>query len=566
MNKKGFTLIELLAVIIILAIVALVATPIIIDVIDDARNSAALSNANLVYTGINNYCYQSRTKAQISEVEDICEDGVTVEEVATMVNLNDIVIKEVEYDYDSTKITKLKLESNGKELELQEDGTFTIDGKPSGKDPVTPPVEDTDYTDASGANTPVLVDKLVPVVYEDSAWKVADTSQKWYDYDAKEWANAVVLETGVTKNIGDTLDVDTEVAQMYVWIPRYEYQIPEASLGKTAAADIQAIDIKFVGKDTTTASEGYNLHPGFTFGGVNQSGLWVGKFETTGEDKDTQTQFTCTDTNCTQKVTIKPGYISARNATVSNQFYASRSIASQYGITGGDFHMSKYTEWTAISYLTNSIYGRCESATSCTEITINNSSSFYTGNAANAGITSSASGISNAYDTTQGMTASTTGNITGVYDMSGGAFEYAMGVLLDTEGNPRSGESSSYNSGFNGMYRDGSKKTDGLAFPDRKYYDTFTSSDTSIYNYSVITHVNGVEGDYRGTFRELLANPYTSTTGWYGDYAYSVGAFFPWFLLGGYYGSGAIAGAFDSDRDVGRADAYRSFRVIFAAD
>jgi len=38
--KKAFTLIELLAVIIILAVVALVATPIILDVIEDARNSA----------------------------------------------------------------------------------------------------------------------------------------------------------------------------------------------------------------------------------------------------------------------------------------------------------------------------------------------------------------------------------------------------------------------------------------------------------------------------------------------------------------------------------------------
>ena len=36
-SKKGFTLIELLAVIVILAIIALIATPIIIGVIDDAR-------------------------------------------------------------------------------------------------------------------------------------------------------------------------------------------------------------------------------------------------------------------------------------------------------------------------------------------------------------------------------------------------------------------------------------------------------------------------------------------------------------------------------------------------
>ena len=40
MNKKGFTLIELLAVIVILAIIALIATPIILGVIDNARKNS----------------------------------------------------------------------------------------------------------------------------------------------------------------------------------------------------------------------------------------------------------------------------------------------------------------------------------------------------------------------------------------------------------------------------------------------------------------------------------------------------------------------------------------------
>ena len=38
--KKGFTLIELLAVIVILAIIALIATPIILGVINDAKENA----------------------------------------------------------------------------------------------------------------------------------------------------------------------------------------------------------------------------------------------------------------------------------------------------------------------------------------------------------------------------------------------------------------------------------------------------------------------------------------------------------------------------------------------
>lgn len=45
LNKKGFTLIELLAVIVILAIIALIATPMILGVIDKAKKGAVESSA-----------------------------------------------------------------------------------------------------------------------------------------------------------------------------------------------------------------------------------------------------------------------------------------------------------------------------------------------------------------------------------------------------------------------------------------------------------------------------------------------------------------------------------------
>ena len=45
--KKGFTLIELLAVIIILAVVALIATPVVLNVVNDAKESARKSQLAL---------------------------------------------------------------------------------------------------------------------------------------------------------------------------------------------------------------------------------------------------------------------------------------------------------------------------------------------------------------------------------------------------------------------------------------------------------------------------------------------------------------------------------------
>ena len=50
--KKGFTLIELLAVIVILAIIALIATPIILNIIEDSKKSAATNSAQLYVDGL----------------------------------------------------------------------------------------------------------------------------------------------------------------------------------------------------------------------------------------------------------------------------------------------------------------------------------------------------------------------------------------------------------------------------------------------------------------------------------------------------------------------------------
>ncbi len=44
MNKKGFTLIELLAIIVILAIIAVITVPLILGIIDEARQKSAISS------------------------------------------------------------------------------------------------------------------------------------------------------------------------------------------------------------------------------------------------------------------------------------------------------------------------------------------------------------------------------------------------------------------------------------------------------------------------------------------------------------------------------------------
>ncbi len=509
MLKKGFTLIELLAVIIILAIVALIATPIILNVIEDARISAGRSEASMIYTGINNYCATEDMKYQLdNSYTKICTTSMTTDTVSQMVNLGNASITSI--NYDGSKLTNLVIESNSHTFTLCGDGSFAMDDEECG---VTPP-SDPEYTDNSGANAPELATNMIPITYNGSNWVYADISEEWYDYDAKEWANAVVLNSGVSKSVGDTIS-ESEIALWYVWIPRYKYQLFNANNGSVAE---QLINVEFESgtastgtvsctdavsgsgsssETCTNASNGnWYTHPAFTFGSEQVSGFWVGKFEVSGS---------------TSKITVKPGVRSLSSQTVSSFFTAIQNMSTTYSLSG-DSHMMKNMEWGAVAYLKQSSYGL-----GTIDIGINNNSSYTTGCGAAAGSLSSSS--CSAYNTANGMLASTTGNIYGVYDMSGGVYEYVMGNMVNSSG---------------GFY---SSSADFSSAPDSKYYDKYT------YGTSYTDHGRGKLGD---ATKETLKSYGSSTGGWYDDhYANFVYSSHSWFYRGGNSFNSSSAGVFD---------------------
>lgn len=86
MKNKGFTLIELLAVIVILAIIALIATPIILGIINDARDEAKARSAEMVYTGVQ-YAY---TTALYNTTEGSSVGTVTLDDIEANLNIENM--------------------------------------------------------------------------------------------------------------------------------------------------------------------------------------------------------------------------------------------------------------------------------------------------------------------------------------------------------------------------------------------------------------------------------------------------------------------------------------------
>ena len=424
---------------------------------------------------------------------------------------------------------------------------------------------ETTNLDTSGANAPLLASNMIPVYYDETneVWKKADLAntsikEQWYSYESSGdkkgmWANAVTVTstnraTYLNAEPGTTISMD-DINTMWVWIPRFNAVTPSNYNGGTKD-NPGAINVTFV-KQNETALDA------FTFGTKSLSGFWYAKFETshsTLASSTTNNKLGCTNETCSNAngIIIKPSVKSLRNNNVSNFFYASRSMeqtGNSFGFVSSevDTHMSKNNEWGAVAYLTQSIYGRCTNSTTCSEVYKNNSSGFYTGRSGGAAGSTPINGTytdqtsTDNYNTYgfytyddylldyntntkgnkvkgKGTGASTTGTIYGIYDMSGGAWEYVMGVFADTNGNPRSGYDSSANSGFTGMLKDETTYT-GIAFPDSKYYNLYTGS------------------SYTG-------HALTETKNWYNDSANFVSTSFPWFGRGGAYSISAGAGVF----------------------
>ncbi|MDD4547498.1 MAG: prepilin-type N-terminal cleavage/methylation domain-containing protein [Bacilli bacterium] len=357
------------------------------------------------------------------------------------------------------------------------------------------------YSDNTGAPIPVLETGMIPVRwYGPTSWAKADVYDNWYDYNNKEWANVVLVnETSRIDYMNAPAGTeirDEDILAHLVWIPRYKYKLFNTLGTVTSNQEIEVIfESTATGKSSGNTNGTYLTHPAFTYDNRELEGIWVGKFETTGS---------------METPSIKPNSKSLLGQTVSSAFSILQKFNNEtkYGLAlTTDARMLKNTEWGAVAYLSHSKYGINNN------LTINDNSLYMTGDG---------NYITNS-------SQSTTGNVYGIYDMSGGADEYVMGAHY----NPDNTTISVATSGFEQSTIDSNSMN--------KYINKYASTEDT----------SGKLGDAT-----------LETNGWYGNQKIFIDTTSSWFLRGGAYGNGPLSGVFSYNQTVGNYTTAASRLVI----
>ena len=308
----------------------------------------------------------------------------------------------------------------------------------------------------SKANAPTLGEGMKAVYWdEDNEEYIEDEFEDgmfsyvmgdgWTDTKDSKWANA-----------------KTEDGSYWVWIPRFAYRISytkDASYttksdSKTLYGVIDVIFLNGTSNDTYLDMNGeeqelpddYVVHPAFQamtnedvenlnyLGKWNEEleGIWFAKFEAACEIYDETNEKWKNNIGSdnlisdTRRLVSKPSLTSWTNICVDKMYRNGLSVHPEL-----NSHMMKSSEWGAALYLAFSPYGR-----NTNEIGVNQCKSYRTGGGPGKNGTSLVANdtynfdedsfyTDYAWNTEQGMLASTTGNIYGIYDMAGSYYEHA---------------------------------------------------------------------------------------------------------------------------------------------
>lgn len=473
------------------------------------------------------------------------------------------------------------------------------------------------YSDTKKVNAPKLSQGMIPIKYVSGNWVITtEDDADWYNYVNSDgtagfkWAN-VMLSDGKYKvssanytTDGTTTVAEADLGSMFVWIPRYAYSINSYHTSADGEGKTQNITnvvfLKGVSNRDSNGTEyyaSYNpdsvttggktptiVHPAFNFGGKALSGIWVAKFEA----GMAETLSTSTNNDGNKTVKVVPNAETWRYIQVGNCFKASLKMqvsGNPYGISGADSHLMKNSEWGAVAYFAASQYGKTPTINSLYEY--DNSSNVYHEYAGGK-------------DYKTNVSQSTTGNVTGIYDLNGGAWEYVAAYydngnsILSSQGlesfsnNKLKSEYAKY---WDKYEVGNDEKT--IYGPDNSKLWDLDNSDTSKITATneirkrITTERYNLMKSIMGDAMYEVINTYsyygkksngdcdwlidtTATGAQYGkcyynsDYALIGNCALPFLLRGGDWWNGSGAGVFGSGGSVGDATYYDGFRPVLA--
>ena len=592
-NNKGITLIALVISIILLLILA-------------GISIQALTNQGLFA--------QADSAKKATEIADIKEkikfdiNEKMLEEPLgsiTQAQLESILSKygTIIYEEDGTTIKSIKTE---KEFEIllsdiysggtnKEEKTLLADGS---------------WNSSKKVNSPKLMQGMTGIYWDENGDEVtvtADNQDNWYNYSEYKWANA-----------------KTEDGSYWVWIPRYVYKITSnCNKGGTGVSGTIAVEFLqgTTNKDasgaeisktyptvTNNAMNDFVVHPSFTDGSKTKEeiangaipfgkgewdseipGFWVAKYAA-GFQECTQTvssSGTVTEptTNLANVKYSNSKYTSynksyttnALGQTLTSTDYASQKLSypvfkpltyayniistgdsytiakeianasSFYGLSSSqtDSHQMKNSEWGAVAYLTQSSCGRNGTEVTLNDKNLNNKDSKFI-----YAVTGYAGGTAN------GVSASSTNNKTGVFDLNGCVWEIISAYISNGHGSL-----ATYSKSFAALL---TANANGYKTASTKWatvYPYNISSDGNANNYNIYKNLKSTTYGFGDAILETSSTG-AKATAWNGDYSYFTYTIYPFFVRGGTYNNGSIAGAFAFNNAYGGPSYIYGFRAV----
>lgn len=445
-------------------------------------------------------------------------------------------------------------------------------------------------SNAASVNKPRLQAGMSPIKFNETTGepiKTNTTDPSWYSY-----INTKAQDAGLSK----WANVQTIDGSQFVWIPRFAYKIKyvnDADKSKGATIDVVFLkgttDIYIEGNTEKTAkragdsgagTEEYMVHPAFTSdissGGYEKelTGFFVSKYEagfagengisahaSSKEEPGITYSLGSASRNIYGSITsgvtkikypvFKSNAYAYNNINISDAYELSKALNSSnnpYGFNlGVNVGLIKDSQIGAVIYLAHSKYGRSTAEITMNNCNVNNSAKdvyAVTGigaDSATATNKDNSNNENNKFNGIYGKLASTTRNVYGVYDLSGGVNEYTASYILNPLG-------SSNRSNF------GAK----LVLAEEKNKNVYlynTSSDTANQNY------NANSGRFGNAVFETSTIG-SSNNSFFNDYSNFLSGQNSFMLRGGSYFDAEKAGLFSYTSSTGKADSSYGFRVV----